>query len=321
MHWSTPFANIQNSIEPKPHPAVGLHEAWQDYRLLRLRFRIRSLGLHLPYFHGALWHGVIGARLRELDPLAYLELWENERCGAYALHAPLGPEFIPEDELFGFELSLFGDAIRHTPSLIAAVDAATHALGMTQPNHQRGRGILEEVWQVTPNGMTPLNLHTQQEVDELGISVSAILNNIPEGASPAVRLILDYPLRLKHNGILVKQHPDFATLLRRILGRMRQLHPVNAAEDARRLLDLAKQISSHGAVRWGDLQRWSARQQQEMVFGGLIGFLEYHGHIQPFLPWLALGEWLHIGGKSTFGFGSYQLQIAEQSTARKEHPI
>lgn len=308
MHWSTPFAE-KNAF--RPSSTISLREAWQNYRLLRLRFSIRSLGIQLPYFHGALWHGVLGARLRELDPHAYLNLWESERVGAYALHAPLGPEFIPEGTLFGFELSLFGDAIRYTPSFLAAVDAATHSLGATLRHGQRGSAILENVWRVTPNGVLPLALHSQQELNALSFPADDIISAIPQGFSPAVRLILDCPLRLKSSGALVKRHPDFEILLRRILGRMRQLHPVNAVEEAHTLLTESRKISLHGSVNWEDLRRWSTRQEQAMVFGGLVGFLEYHGTMQPFLPWLALGEWLHIGGKSTFGLGRYQLQIAE----------
>jgi hypothetical protein len=45
-----------------------------------------------------------------------------------------------------------------------------------------------------------------------------------------------------------------------------------------------------------------------MKFGGLLGEITYRGDLTPFLPWLALGEWMHISGKTSFGLGRYTIE-------------
>ncbi len=44
-----------------------------------------------------------------------------------------------------------------------------------------------------------------------------------------------------------------------------------------------------------------------MKFGGLLGSISYEGDLAPFMPYLALGEWLHVGGKTSFGLGRYRI--------------
>ncbi|MCI5167907.1 MAG: CRISPR system precrRNA processing endoribonuclease RAMP protein Cas6, partial [Candidatus Electrothrix sp. GM3_4] len=59
---------------------------------------------------------------------------------------------------------------------------------------------------------------------------------------------------------------------------------------------------------WRELPRFSGRQQQWMKFGGLLGSVSWQGRVEdfrPFLPYLAIGEWIHVGGKSSFGLGKY----------------
>ncbi len=38
-----------------------------------------------------------------------------------------------------------------------------------------------------------------------------------------------------------------------------------------------------------------------------MGEITYSGNLQPFMKMLYLGEWLHVGGKSSFGLGKYEL--------------
>ena len=47
----------------------------------------------------------------------------------------------------------------------------------------------------------------------------------------------------------------------------------------------------------------SGHQHTWIKFGGLLGKITYRGDLTPFLPWFALGEWTHIGGKTSFGSG------------------
>ena len=64
----------------------------------------------------------------------------------------------------------------------------------------------------------------------------------------------------------------------------------------------------HQALHWYEVPRFSQRQQRQMRFVGLLGSVTYQGDLDPFIPWLNLGEALHLGSLTSFGFGKYQLR-------------
>jgi CRISPR/Cas system endoribonuclease Cas6 (RAMP superfamily) len=44
-----------------------------------------------------------------------------------------------------------------------------------------------------------------------------------------------------------------------------------------------------------------------MKLGGIMGSARYKGSLTPFIPYLKLGTYTHIGKNTTFGFGRYSL--------------
>ncbi|WP_279487120.1 CRISPR system precrRNA processing endoribonuclease RAMP protein Cas6 [Aeromonas veronii] len=58
------------------------------------------------------------------------------------------------------------------------------------------------------------------------------------------------------------------------------------------------------------LTRYSARQRQHHSIEGLRGRWAYQGDIQLLIPWLALGEWIQLGNKTSFGYGAIEWQLA-----------
>ena len=109
--------------------------------------------------------------------------------------------------------------------------------------------------------------------------------------------------------------PPFSILMQRLLERaecLGLLYHRDATLDGetkRGLIDRARaiEITSHD-LYWDDWSRYSGRQHTWMKFGGLLGEITYRGDLTPFLPWLALGEWMHVGGKTSFGLGRYEIQ-------------
>ncbi|MEO5355608.1 MAG: CRISPR system precrRNA processing endoribonuclease RAMP protein Cas6, partial [Magnetococcus sp. XQGC-1] len=71
----------------------------------------------------------------------------------------------------------------------------------------------------------------------------------------------------------------------------------------------AEGVTVNGRLQWRDWTRWSSRQEQQMVLGGVVGQWSLHGLLVPFLPLLYLGQWLHVGKNATFGLGHYRLQV------------
>ena len=50
-----------------------------------------------------------------------------------------------------------------------------------------------------------------------------------------------------------------------------------------------------------------ARQGQELPQGGVLGRWVWTGTVAPLLPWLLLGQWLHVGKGATAGLGGYRV--------------
>lgn len=134
-------------------------------------------------------------------------------------------------------------------------------------------------------------------------------------AAANVRITLETPLRLKHEGHLLGQAPQFPILWRRLHARIALAAGCSVLDaDTRRALDTLADtvVSGPHMVRWQEWVRYSSRQQTKMKFGGLLGHLDYQGELTAFMPWMRLGTALGMGGKTTFGLGCYRL--AEQRT-------
>jgi len=44
-----------------------------------------------------------------------------------------------------------------------------------------------------------------------------------------------------------------------------------------------------------------------MKLGGVIGRIAFKGEIGEFMPFIKLGEFLHVGKGTTFGLGKYEI--------------
>jgi CRISPR/Cas system endoribonuclease Cas6 (RAMP superfamily) len=60
-------------------------------------------------------------------------------------------------------------------------------------------------------------------------------------------------------------------------------------------------------LRWFDWKRYSNRQEQSMLMGGMIGEITYRGDLTEFLPLLRYCEKVHLGKATTFGLGQIQV--------------
>ena len=54
--------------------------------------------------------------------------------------------------------------------------------------------------------------------------------------------------------------------------------------------------------------------------GGFIGKARFIGALEPFLPFIYLGEYLHIGHHTAFGFGQYRINVSSGPVGAVSQP-
>ncbi|MDD3582368.1 MAG: CRISPR system precrRNA processing endoribonuclease RAMP protein Cas6, partial [Desulfobacca sp.] len=126
-----------------------------------------------------------------------------------------------------------------------------------------------------------------------------------------ITVILQTPLRLEFKNTYRAELP-FHVLIRGILRRIAALnHHYGAGEpdlDYRGLVARAQKIKTKASsVRWYDWKRYSNRQEQAMLMGGMIGQVTYGGPLGEFLPLMRYAEQVHLGKATTFGLGKIKL--------------
>lgn len=213
--------------------------------------------------------------------------------------------YAPGDTL-SFHLVLAGHAI----DKLALILWAFHRAFQQGVGQGKGKASLSGVWLATEAGAKKL----ADRADGPIVSHSIGLPSTPAPVGDRVTLHFHSPLRLQTNGRRASveeltPRKLLMSLIRRI-ALMCEFHgdgPLSI--DFTALADHADTLSSHKALHWRDWSRYSSRQQKRMELGGVIGSWALQGELEPFLPFLHLGQWLHIGKETVFGLGAYTMEI------------
>jgi hypothetical protein len=134
---------------------------------------------------------------------------------------------------------------------------------------------------------------------------------------PEITLELLTPLRLKFDNRLQADLP-FHILIRAALRRMALINNhFGEGEpdlDYRGLVARAKKVETGSStLSWFDWRRYSNKQEQAMLMGGMVGEMTYHGYLDEFVPLLRYCEKVHLGKATTFGLGQISLSIPSVS--------
>lgn len=305
-------------VVPDPFPVV--------------RYRAHALvaqPIRLPDFSGSILRGIFGHALRktlcitgkeqcsdcplyrscdypfifETPPPTDAERIYSDIPHPYVIEPPLGERILQKGDALDFSFVLIGPALSRF-SLIAG--AWQQALRRPIASQHGGTASLQTIC-----------LEDGQVVFDTGAHKSAphpqqiAIPPVPEDLD-TVTLAFRTPLNLRHQGhYLGPNDLSVKDLLRALIRRVGDLCSLLLQQplqlDIPRLLDTADDLEVRSDLRAQGWQRYSNRQRQHMPVAGVTGFWQLTGDLSTLWPFLYLGQWLHVGKKTTFGLGHYQL--------------
>jgi len=231
----------------------------------------------------------------------------------FVLLPPLdGKTHYEPGELLAFDLTLIGRGSDFLPYFIYTFERLGARRGL---GRGRGRFAVEEVLWLEPNGgevsiyqgSTNVLTHAYHAATVQDLALPVLPVNV-------VALQFLTPTRIvfaEHLATTMDFHILIRSLLRR-LSNLAYFHRGTALEiDFRAIIAEAQTINTMTQdLRWYDWERYSSRQDVRMQLGGVVGRVTYSGNLEPFLPLLRLGEFLHVGKGTSFGLGKYMLEPA-----------
>lgn len=205
---------------------------------------------------------------------------------------------------FGFNLLLFGEANKHFPYFVYAVDRMGQKGIGRYRNGRRSRFTIDRI---ICDGRLLYDGQRQELVSgPYGSTLEMDFGSRQKRGDLTVELLT--PLRLKYRNQLQAELP-FHLLVRALLRRISSLFIQHGggepALDYRGLVARAQQVvTGEEDLRWCDWKRYSSRQEQTMLMGGLLGSITYRQVPDDYLPLFKLGRLLHVGKQTTFGLGA-----------------
>lgn len=317
-----------------------------SFPVARYRFSWRvTRALRLPAYAGSMLRGAFGHALRQVACMTKQKTCDGcpltGTCAYPALFAPPPPEAhqlqkfaqIPvpyvieppawgertlhEGEPLHFHMILIGSALKELPLIILAWRRAM-ARGVGAAD---GTAEIESVTLCAPEGESEVFTPASGVVTQHGqlvpftppVEVNAAANAAADATPDTVTLYFETPLRLQQNGKALAPHRlDARTLLMALVRRINLLAEFHAGgpliEDFPALAGQASTLTEQRDLVWRDWVRYSSRQKQAMALGGVMGRWQLEGNLAPFVPWLHLGQWLHVGKEAAFGLGQYSVQ-------------
>jgi hypothetical protein len=174
---------------------------------------------------------------------------------------------------------------------------------------------LSGLWGVLPNGLQPILSN--------GVLSGATLTNWDGSALTAGYTAPDVTIRFVTPTVLEQKGErgtelTAALIYKRLLRRMAGLAErycgwFDTGFDFQSLVRAAEQIRCENQqLVEVDFERFSTRQQRRIPLSGFVGQVTLFDVPTELRPYLAAGQWLHIGRRASFGMGAYRLIPAIQ---------
>jgi CRISPR-associated endoribonuclease Cas6 len=226
-----------------------------------------------------------------------------------------------EDERLCFEFTLIGKSIDYLPYFIYTFDE----LGRIGIGKGKGKYQLEEVKAIQigerreiqgqrteVKGESETIYSGKEKVLRSNYRVIKIDDLNPFNLSPLIlNLVFMTPTRLKFDGRL-SPSLEFHILIRNLLRRISLLSYFHCDKELelnfKEIIEKSRDVKVQKEdLSWFDWERYSNRQETRMMMGGFVGSITFEGDFEPFLPFLLLGECIHVGKGTSFGLGKYEI--------------
>ncbi|MDW8223774.1 MAG: CRISPR system precrRNA processing endoribonuclease RAMP protein Cas6 [Gemmatales bacterium] len=241
--------------------------------------------------------------------------------------------FLKKGEFLECELVLVGRAVLFLPYFLFAFQK----LGRRGLGHDRGKFRIAEVRAVClpsdrranhSSRRYPIIYHWRYGLcgnDLFTTTGSDILNQWQERPR-RITIHFETPTRLEHGDQVCKEI-SFTDLIRGLLRRLSSLSYFHCGYELQ--LDYPQLVEESRLVQtaahewhWQDQVRFSTRQGQRILLGGVLGHATYEAPsseaMAAFLPLLAVGQYVHVGKGTVMGLGKFSVRNADWYTGPRK---
>lgn len=287
-----------------------------------------------PEFKGNVFRGALGKSLRHLtcvhkdsdsgcsdcmlnDKCIYSRIFESLRKddGSILGNVENAPHpfvlYIPDkyhleysmDTPILFYLTLIGDAIEYIPYFILAFEEiGKRGIGNTRTPFR--------IDHVKVSGKSIYNPESKKITKDFPVVKGSDFLSVKHSGE-TLSIEIETPLRLKFEKKFQK-HLSFEMIIRNLLRRIQLLSAIHCKGPSRvdftHLIAASQEVKNlNSHIHWQQMNRFSFRQERTLGMGGISGRLEFEGEFAPFLPYLKIGEYLHLGKGTAFGLGKIKV--------------
>jgi hypothetical protein len=220
------------------------------------------------------------------------------------------------------ELSQAGLGRDRAPVELAAVDHVGRD-GVSVPVYTRENNLV----QPPANGISWTDICAARGANDISINVpggghiradtQAGPYKSANGSLNVTRITLRFltPTLLKADGLQARR-PVFGVIAKRLRDRINALSYFYCGKgldmDFKAFGESAEKVRTvSDSTRWVESARYSRRREVTHDLSGFVGEVTFEGELEMFLPYLKLGEYLHVGKNAVFGNGWYEIVRAE----------